>query len=77
MAHMIPKYVFDTKQTRLDGKVTLKDTLMSYRKLLYKDFKKELKNPFVNKLQVINVYKLKISEVDYELQSLKIKEISK
>jgi hypothetical protein len=69
---MIPKYVFDTKQTCLNIKdVSLKDKLLNYRQLLYYDLVNNLKNG-QSKLKIffINEYKLKVKEVDYELYKI-------
>jgi hypothetical protein len=62
---MIPKYVFDTKQTCLNVKnVSIKDKLMNYRKFLYSELLISLKKPFAQKFILINDYKIKIMEID-------------
>ena len=67
---MIPKYIFDTEQQCLQGDKTIKDKILSYRKLLYKELLIELKKPFANKIYLINHYKVDTSEIDYKLTIL-------
>lgn len=73
---MIPKYIFDTKQQTLNN-ISLKDKLLNYRKFLYFELVNNLKSKNIIKEHLINEYKIKVSEIDYELQSLIKKEINK
>jgi hypothetical protein len=75
---MIPKYVFDNSQTCLNIKnVSTKVKLLNYRKYLYYELLLYLKRPHINKFQLINKYKLVVSEIDYKIIILNKKEINK
>lgn len=75
---MIPKYIFETRQQTLNN-LSVIDKLYNYRMYLYYILKQDLKKSKFKEIKysLINEYKIKTSEIDYELQSLKQKEIYK
>ena len=75
---MIPKYIFDTEQTNLLN-LSTKDKMIKYRMKLYKILRWQIKKYISQnqKFKIINEYKLKVSEIDYQLIILNKKEINK
>lgn len=73
---MIPKYIFDIKQSTLNNDISVENKLYTYRKLLYSTLLNDLKvviklKSNKIKIKIINEYKIKINEIDNILKNKK------